>query len=261
MNSSQIGILTNFDHNTQTWKVYKARIQQWFIANGIDAQSDATGTKRRAVLLSALSDATYKLASDLALPKDLQVVPFADICSLLDSHFTPTTCGFHERFKFYSAVQNEGETYPQYAARLRGLTAECGFLNVEEALKDRFVMGMLPGSEREKLFAQNPADLTLSKAVELAESRRCARVGATTVTGQEPSSANQMLKIASKDQKSAKVLCSVCGFNNHTAEKCRFANHKCRKCNVKGHLRRMCKKINYVSEDCGDDDGDDVFTE
>lgn len=40
---------------------------------------DATGTKRRAILLSALAGSTYRLAADLALPKELQEVPYEDI--------------------------------------------------------------------------------------------------------------------------------------------------------------------------------------
>lgn len=136
---SLFGVLSSFDHNSQTWQEYKGRLLQWFIANEISETSDAAGVKRRAILLSALSEPTYKLAADLARPKELQSVPFEDVLVLLDNHFTPKICGFSERYKFYSAVQMEGETYQKWAARLRGLTAHCKFLNVEEALRDRSI--------------------------------------------------------------------------------------------------------------------------
>ncbi|XP_063622378.1 uncharacterized protein LOC134794496 [Cydia splendana] len=164
--TSTFGLLSSFDHTTQSWETYKGRIAQWFIANDIDDTKDAGGQKRRAILLSALSDGTYKLAADLALPKELQTVPYEDIVKLLDGHFTPKRCGFGERYKFYAATQQSGETFPQWAARLRGLSAHCGFKNVEESLRDKFVMGMLSGPEKEKLFARDLTVLTLAKAVE-----------------------------------------------------------------------------------------------
>ncbi|CAG4936901.1 unnamed protein product [Colias eurytheme] len=175
MSFSNMSILSNFDHNLQTWKTFKSRIAQWFIANDIDAVKDPLGVKRRAFLLSALSDSTYKLASDLALPKELQEVPYEDILRLLDAHFTPKQVGFGERHKFYSAEQLPTESTQQWAARLRGLTAYCNFSNVEEVLRDRFIMGMLPGPEKEKLYVQDLAELTLARAVELVENLRSAR--------------------------------------------------------------------------------------
>lgn len=258
---SLFGVLSSFDHNSQTWQEYKGRLLQWFIANEISETSDAAGVKRRAILLSALSEPTYKLAADLARPKELQSVPFEDVLVLLDNHFTPKICGFSERYKFYSAVQMEGETYQKWAARLRGLTAHCKFLNVEEALRDRFVMGMLPGVEREKLFARDPESMTLVKAVELAESVRCARsaaaASAPAATGGGPHG-DQLFQMGKNGNTSVSVgSCSVCGYKNHTTVQCRFANYKCKKCNVKGHLRRMCKKVNYVVSESADDGGDD----
>ncbi|XP_022819222.1 uncharacterized protein LOC111351502 isoform X2 [Spodoptera litura] len=256
---NNFGILSTFDHNVQEWKSYKGRITQWFIANDIVSKNDAVGAKRRAILLSALSDGTYKLAADLALPKDIQEVPYDELVQLLDEHFLPKICGFSERYNFYAAVQQPGESYTQWASRLRGLTAHCKFSNVEEALRDRFVMGMVAGHEREKLFAQDIDKLTLAKAVELAESVRCARAGAastTVVHGQQApvfkiSNQGNSAKIVS----AGKIKCTVCGRNNHESSQCRFASYKCNKCNTKGHLRKVCNKVNYVS--AGDVSGDD----
>lgn len=268
MSGTVFGLLTAFDHNVQSWETYKCRIKQWYVANDITGTSDPTGIKRRAILLSALADGTHKLAADLALPKQLQDVPYDDVLKLLDDHFTPKRCGFGERYKFYTASQQEGETYAQWAARLRGLTAHCGFSNVEEALRDKFVMGMLPGSDREKLFSKDLAGLTLAKAIELAENAWSARAAAGA--GAQAAPHDQMFKIARATESSTpshreagapssgvKVQCQVCGYHNHESSQCRFAKAKCRKCNVTGHLRRMCKKINYVESKAVDESDDD----
>ncbi|XP_049866275.1 uncharacterized protein K02A2.6-like [Pectinophora gossypiella] len=268
--SANFGILTSYDHNVHTWKTYKGRITQWFIANDINETSDSTGEKRRAILLSALTENTYKLASDLALPKELESVPYQDILNLLDNHFTTKRVGFSERHNFYAATQRADESHKQWAGRLRGVTAHCRFANVEEALRDRFILGMVPGIEKQKLYAQDMADVTLAKAVELAENHRTAHTGAGA-TARGPADAavspdEQLFKIAPGRQgniavNKEKVKCSVCGYNNHKSSECRYANYVCKKCNVKGHLRRMCRnKVNYVNLGTGagsDDDYDD----
>ncbi|XP_049868959.1 uncharacterized protein LOC126368839 [Pectinophora gossypiella] len=260
--SSNLGILTVFDHNVHQWNTYKSRLRQWYIANDITNTNDAAGTKRRAVLLSALTEGTYKLAADLALPKDLQEIPYEDILTLLDNHFTPKRLGFGERHNFYAATQQPGETHTQWAARLRGLTAHCSFNNVEEALRDRFIMGMAPGLEKEKLYALDITQLTLAKAVEQAETVRCARAGAAAAAN-PATMPEQLFKIEKSDKSKAsagKVKCAVCGYNNHKSNECRFANYVCKRCNTKGHLRRMCpNKINYVNTGAGDESDDDVY--
>ncbi|XP_037294913.1 uncharacterized protein LOC119189435 [Manduca sexta] len=256
------GILSCFDHSIQEWKAYKSRLSQWFIANDIDEKSDATG-KRRAILLSALKEATYKLASDLALPKDLQDVPYEDIIKILDDHFTPKKCGFSERQKFYSSVQQQGETHQQWAARLRGLTADCGFTNVEEILRDRFVLGMLAGPEKEKLFSHDMKSLTLAKAVQVAGSIRSAQAGAAATAVPERTTP-QVFQIKRREgdgngtSLTGKEKCSVCGRSNHNSTQCRFINYKCKKCFKKGHLRNVCKEIKYMGVgDVNEDDDDD----
>lgn len=256
------GILPTFDHNVQVWKIYKSRLCQWFIANNITQATDAQGQKRRAILLSALTESSYELTAHLALPKDIQEVPYEDVISLLDEHFTPKRTGFGERHNFYSATQQRDESYPQWAARLRGLAAHCVFLNVEEALRDRFVMGMLPGSEKEKLYSQDISALSLAKAVELAENIRCARAGAAAAAAGSTAAAAEIFKIAPGDRRkegSDKPKCSVCGYTSHSASQCRFAKFTCKKCNKKGHLRRMCTNVNYMDAvtDCQGDNDDD----
>nr|XP_037870976.1 uncharacterized protein K02A2.6-like [Bombyx mori] len=245
----------------QTWKTWRCRLTQWFIANDINVVKDPAGVKRRAILLSTLSESTYKLAADLVLPKEVQEVPYEDIVSALDNHFTPKSVGFGERHHFYAATQLPQETPSQWAARLRGLTSQCNFSNVEEGLRDRFIMGMLPGVEKEKMYVQELAGLTFARAVELTESLRSARAAAAASAAAE-TVVTELYKIGKRSPtsvpQSAKVKCSVCGYSNHKAAECRFASYTCRKCNKKGHLRRMCKRINYVvTEENDEGDGDD----
>ncbi|XP_026314449.1 LOW QUALITY PROTEIN: uncharacterized protein K02A2.6-like [Hyposmocoma kahamanoa] len=260
--SATFGILSNFNHEQQDWITYKSRLLQWFIANEINDSSDKEGVKRRAILLSALSESSYQLASNLLLPDSVDAVSYKRILVALDSHFTPKRCGFAERHHFYMAVQRAGETPAQWAARLRGLAAHCSFKNLEDVLLDKFVIGMGPGPEREKLFATGIAELSLVKAVDLAESVRCARAAAANSSA--GTTLEPVFKIENKRKPSngnsiENVQCKVCGRKNHKSNECRFVNYKCNKCQVKGHLRKMCKRVNYVESrevSEGEDDGE-----
>lgn len=263
--SAALGSVTNFDHEHQEWIIYRDRLKQWFIVNEFNEKLDKDGVKRRAVLLSALSESTYQLASNLTLPRKLDSVGFDELVKILDDHFLEKRCSFAERQQFYSAVQRSGESHAQWAARLRGLAAHCDFKNLEEALLDKFVMGMLHGHEREKIFSMEITDLTLSKAVDVAERTRCARIGATAAGSSSGTSNEALFKISNGHKHSSPTVnlrnsekCLVCGRNNHKSDKCRYANYKCQKCQKKGHLKKMCKRVNYVEqgEVTEDDDGE-----
>ncbi|XP_022829117.1 uncharacterized protein K02A2.6-like isoform X2 [Spodoptera litura] len=254
------GVLSTFDHLSQDWNSYKLRLNQWFIANDITSETDKATIKQRAILLTSLCESTFKLATDLALPNKVEELGYEAIVKLLDDHFTPKRFGFAEKSIFYAATQRPGETHTQWAARIRGLATHCAFKNLEEALLDKFIMGMVAGREREKLFVQDQRELTLAKAIDLAESVRCARqASAQPAPGVCAASApgpDVVFSISKKEK------CNVCGFTNHKSDQCRFKNYKCKKCNNKGHLRKMCpneRKVKYVGEgtvDDGDDDGE-----
>lgn len=262
------GMLSGFDHSVNEWSSYKSRLSQWFIAN--DYVKEEVAVKRKAIFLSSLSEGTFKLASNLALPRKLEdeSVTYEDIVKLLDDHFTPKRFGFAEKSNFYSATQSLDESHTQWAARLRGLAAHCGFKQLEEALLDRFIMGMKPGNERDKLFAQDQRELTLARAIDLAESVHCARKAAM-MTSTPGGLGAAVTSAASQADYGAvfniKKKCSVCGFTNHTTIQCRYKNAKCRKCGTKGHLRRMCSstKVKYLEEgavdEADEDDGEYLY--
>lgn len=280
-----VGILTSFSHEVQEWSVYKARLEQWFLANDVVADSDKAGTKRRAILLSNLAESTYKLVRDLAVPKEVGTLSYDEVVQLFDGHFRTKKCTFAERWKFHSATQHMGEGLSEWAARVRSLATHCGFKaeHLDEQLRDRFVLGLEPGPERDTLFTKDLAELTLSSALDMAEGLRCARAGAhESLQRREAQMPLQVLKVSMTAGAAAAAAaraggvqqrgpasapasapsggrCSVCGYQGHQASTCRFARYKCRKCGVQGHLKRMCNKSNgqHFVERCEavDDDG------
>ena len=141
--------MLNVLHELQEWALYKGRLEQSFLANDIGEEEDKSEAKRRAILLSSLSEATFRLARNLTLPTEVGTLSYSALIKLLDEHFQPVTCGFAERHSFYSAVQKSDESLAQWAARVRGLSMYSGFAAaaLNEALRDRFVLGMAGGPE------------------------------------------------------------------------------------------------------------------
>lgn len=94
--------MSTFDHEVQEWSIYKDRLEQWFLANELvksGEDGDKAGTKRRAILLSSLSESTYKLVRDLASPKKMDTLNYKEILKLLDGHFQIKKCGLHSGYR------------------------------------------------------------------------------------------------------------------------------------------------------------------
>lgn len=281
-----------FNHETQEWSLYKDRLEQWFLANDIGEEADKSGSKRRAILLSSFAEQSYKLVRDLALPAAVGSLDYQGVVSLLDKHFKAKKCGFAERARFHTAVQQQHENLAEWAARVRGLAIDCSFAanTLDETLRDRFVIGMTPGPERDQLFTKELENLTMSKALEISDGVRSARLGAQqSVPGSNmaglanPTESVHVLKMSAKQntfhaapgrspgqgatgvstpattqRPNSSDTCTACGYTGHRENSCRFTRYKCKKCGVKGHLKRMCpnKSQNFI-ECCSDNNDDD----
>ncbi|XP_059045641.1 uncharacterized protein LOC131841334 [Achroia grisella] len=170
------GSLT-FDHRSQEWSIFKSRFIQYCTANDINEENDKSGIKRRALLLTALVEDTYRVARDIIFPTPLESEEYKYLLEKLDTHFSSRKSTFAERYQFYKAEQRLGEDLAEWAARVRHLAQYCGFkTELETALRDRFVLGLENAREKEKLFAESIDTLTFNRALEIAQNVRCARI-------------------------------------------------------------------------------------
>lgn len=269
MNSAHIGNLPTYELGND-WCVFKERLNIWLGANLIVKDESSTGgsavDRRRAVLLSALSENAYKLVREFIAPKTVDNLSYEEIVTEIDKHLLPKKSLFAERHFFHSATQRVGEDFTQWAARVRQLSTDCNFgSGVDDMLRDRFILGMQLGAERDRLFMENPDSLTLVKALDIAVSlnsaRQAARQSSSTARAPPPLVPGDVYRVSPQSSSSStnSVRCEGCGYNNHSVEKCRFKNYRCSKCGQRGHLKRMCKakqQINLIEtadEDYGDD--------
>ncbi|XP_049869201.1 uncharacterized protein LOC126377181 [Pectinophora gossypiella] len=244
-----IGNISNFDHNVQEWQIFYGRFEQFVKINNINDGN------RGALLLTLLSDDTYRLARNLVHPDKLEDVKFDELVKKLSSHFTPKRSVFADRANFYAATRGTGESVEDWVARLRGLIVHCEFGSaLESHLLDRFVLGMNAGPERDRLFELDATTCTFAKAVEVAQQMSCARLaraqpgaGAAGLNVKEEPVYRVSGAKGDVDRSKGVHRCSVCGLKNHDAAKCRFKNYRCQVCGEIGHLKKVCsgkKSIN-----------------
>ncbi|CAH2217100.1 jg8233 [Pararge aegeria aegeria] len=220
------------------------RLTQFIKLNNI------TKASQSAVLLTHLSDESYRLVRNLVHPNKLEDCAYSELVEVLNRHFTPKRSTFADRAKFYEASRSDGESIEEWAARLRGLAVYCDFgTELDTLMRDRFVLGFRAGPERDKLFECDSKSLTFGQAVEVAQKAACARQ-ARVIVKEEPVFRVNEQRSANPGQSQARSRggpqedsqrCNVCGLRFHSAEKCRFRNLKCNVCGLKGHLKKMCK--------------------
>ena len=125
-----LGQVESFDPQVDDWVLYTERLEQYFVANGINEDK-----KKVATLLTVIGGKAYGLLRNLLAPVKPADRPFDHLVQTLRDHLKPKPLLIAERFRFHRRNQHEGETVAQYLAELRKLTEQCEFQGyLEEAL-------------------------------------------------------------------------------------------------------------------------------
>ena len=243
-----LGSVDEFDGTKDDWLQYIERLEHFFAANGID---DAA--KKRAVLLSVVGAATYKILRSIVSPSKPGEKSYAELVEALSKYFKPTPSEIVERFKFHSRVRKAGESIANYVTELRSLSEYCNFGAIlNEMLRDRLVCGVNNGAIQKLLLSQT--DLTYERAVEIALSAETAAQSMREL-GSRPESAPSGRHIplvvhrtstsgASPTGSSSQtsLTCYHCGLRGHTSSRCKVNKDiVCHHCRKRGHMQRACK--------------------
>ncbi|XP_037273492.2 uncharacterized protein LOC119165415 [Rhipicephalus microplus] len=243
----QLGQMESFDVTASDWTAYKERLTSFLIVNKVP-DSDKVHA-----FLSIIGPRTYGLLKSLAAPDLPSGKSFEQLKSLLDAHLAPKPSTIGERAKFYRRAQHEGESLPEYVAELRKLSQSCQFgANLDEALRDRFVCGLLREDVQRVLFTEDDK-LTFPRAVERALAMEAARknVAETRVVESVATQLHKMegecnydpadLYEAQAISGKQRLACYRCGSPSHTHSVCPHVNNTCYKCGKKGHIQRACR--------------------
>ena len=250
MTTNTIGQVEPFQQGVDDWEQYTERLEQYFIANGIEGDN-----KKLAVFLTVVGAKTYALLSNLVAPSKPASKTYAELKEVLQTHLKPKPLIIAERFKFHQRKQGEGESVPQYMAELRKLADRCEFgAYLQEALRDRLVCGLRSEAIQRRLLTEDK--LTLEKAYGTAHGMEAAQRQASELQASGPQQTAdrsvQFLGARSKttvegspnsgSRKTAEhATCYRCGKSGHSPDSCFYKRQKCRACGKKGHIACVCK--------------------
>ena len=179
MATAQFRTLKEFYPDFESVKVYPERVQLYFEANEVPED------KQVPILLSSIGSSTYMLLSDLLAPAVPKSKTLAEISVVVWRHYEPKRAVIAERFHFHKHDQAIGECIAEYNTALCRLATHCKFKGyLEDALCNRFVCGLRNKAMQQWLFGE--AELTYSKAMELAEAIEAGEKTACSFKGTEP---------------------------------------------------------------------------
>lgn len=149
--------------NENNWIVYADKLEQFFIAYKI-----VDDNQKRSLLLASLSLDVLETLTDLYFPEKPAEKTYKDVCAMMKSHFTPVVSIYRERREFYDTKQRRHESVVEFGARLKRSIRHCKFEKYyQHVLRDKFVVGLLGGPIREKVFQLGPT-ATLEECMETA---------------------------------------------------------------------------------------------
>ena len=167
-----LGKIEEFNSATTSINRYLERLEQYFVANSVPADS-AESHKRRAILISVIGAKAYDVVSDLCSPIPPSEKTYAQLTTILKNHFAPKKLVIAERYRFHNCTQREGESVTAFAANLKHLASTCQFgTHLNEALRDRFVCGLRSKETQKKLLTEEhtfDAALKVAPGAEAAE--------------------------------------------------------------------------------------------
>ena len=242
-----LGKIDEFDRHKEEWPQYVERLGFFFIANSI-----TTAEKKRAIFLSVVGAATYKVLRNLISPELPSEKSYDELVSVLEQHYNPAPSEIVERFRFYCRTRKPGESVANFLAQLRSLATRCNYGDsLENMLRDRLVCGINDDSIQKRLLAER--NLTYKRAVELARGLETAdrnvkllKSGATShIKRETPLQDSPQVNRVASNKGSTAVICYRCGIAGHTVEQCRYSKDiVCHGCRKAGHLQRACKGTN-----------------
>ncbi|XP_072380691.1 uncharacterized protein [Diabrotica undecimpunctata] len=231
MANNLIGNIEHFDPKVGDIVSYMERMEQLFVCNVVEEQMKVS------MLLTLIGGEAYSTLKDILTP-DLPSAKSYDVLKTkLVEHFSPKRLQIAERYKFWNAIQDQGDDIKAYVKKLKSLSVHCKFgAFLQEAWRDKFVCGIRSQAIKRKLLSMD--NLTFDVAVHKALSMKLAEGQVKSMNMESP-----------KDSQKVKP-CYRCGFRKHDPEKCPEKAWECFKCKIKGHISRACRseKVNKLDE-------------
>ncbi|KAK4321215.1 hypothetical protein Pmani_007945 [Petrolisthes manimaculis] len=221
----------------QDWGRYIAVLKNYFGANGI-----TDGVKKRQILLASVGLETYDLICVLVAPLPPEEKTFEELVMIVQDHVRPPPSKIVSRFRFYTLSRKKGESISSFVVKLRQAAQDCKFTDLNEHLKDRFIVAIGDDKIQARLLSLSD-HVTFAKALQVAIAMESAQANtediqaaaaASSVSGASAVCEVREVHSTKRDQ------CYGCG-GDHYRRDCKFKNAVCHACGRKGHISRVCQ--------------------
>ncbi|KAK3725621.1 hypothetical protein RRG08_043038 [Elysia crispata] len=156
----------NFDFMRPTgWPEWRERFDRYRKASKLHKEDEDVQVSTLIYALGKEADKIFKTFTFTNAADANKDVP---LLQKFNDHFVPRTNTLHERAKFYNKHQKVEESVEQFHRSLHDLASTCSFENLEEAVRDRLVIGLLDKEVAQKLQLEDLSKVTLKYAVDTA---------------------------------------------------------------------------------------------
>ena len=256
----------------ESWPAWRKRFESFSLATELDKKSFVIQLSSLIYAMGPTAEQIYE-AFNFSEDDDATIKQVLD---RFDGHFTPQKNIIHVRSMFYQISQQANETIEVFHRSLYELSEYANFPNRDEAIRDRFVLGVSSLELSEKL--QLEPNLTLDSAIKLARQfesvkkqlgeQRTESVHAVAARGSgrgrsrgrggrfksRGASAGASASKGASSTQSRTGPCNRCGGSPHSRENCPAIGRECRKCGKLGHYKSVCRSrdsqnVKFVNAD------------
>lgn len=228
---------------------YADRVKQLIIVSKIEA------TEQVALFITIMGADVYEILVSLALPKLPSDLSFTEMISKLSEHFKPQVNKRSERYKFNKISQEKGEAIGDFVIRLKAAAQSCEFgafltgngaafknAALEDALIDRFIVGLNSDKIQQKLLNETETDF--GKITSTAVSMEITHREVQSMKPMTQHAVNVQAETYAHKLRSGQShfnACKRCG-RKHDESKCPAVNWECFVCTKKGHTSVVCRQ-------------------
>ncbi|CAL1265477.1 unnamed protein product, partial [Larinioides sclopetarius] len=136
---------------------WRQELDNYLLATEKDDRADKI---KIAILLNLLGSEGLEIFNTFKFEPPENKEVYAEVLKRFEEYCIPRQNVVYERYKFFSCVQQEGQTIESYVTQLKTLASTCEFEEQEKGLiRDRIVIGIRDNGLKERLLRESSLEL------------------------------------------------------------------------------------------------------